>query len=163
MNNKKITLQDRRDIINQAESGKFQKDIAVDFGISEAYVSKIVKGSKPQTRAPVKSLESLGIENLSNQLTELSRQIIERHSEKASRLSAALSFKSQLMNDSKTLRDTGDAELKRITESSMSATQRMINWNEDHTTLDAHLIDLYAEQLSIFREFSRRGQRLPAK
>ena len=50
MNNNKITPKDRRDIINQAESGKFQKDIAVDYGISEAYVSKIVKGSKPQTR-----------------------------------------------------------------------------------------------------------------
>ena len=37
----------------------------------------------------------------------------------------------------------------------------MIVWHEDHTSLDAGLLDLYAEQLSIFREYARRGQSLP--
>ena len=161
MNNNKVTPKDRRDIINQAESGKLQKDIAVDFGISEAYVSKIVKGSKPQTRPPVKSLESISIDNLYNQLTELSRKMAEMFSEKSSRWSAARSLKRQLSNDNKTLLETADKELKQITQASMTATQRMIVWNEDHTTLDAGLINLYAEQLAIFREYARRGQSLP--
>ena len=162
MNNKKITPKDRRDIINQVESGKFQKDIAVDYGISEAYVSKIVKESKPQTRSPVKSLESVPIENLYNQLTELSRKMAEMHLEKSQRWSTARDLKTQMANDNKTLLATEDTELKRITQASMTARQRMIVWHEDHTSLDAGLIDLYADQLSIFREYARRGHSIPS-
>ena len=163
MKNKRITPQDRRNIINQVESGKLQKDIAVDFGISEAYVSKIVKESKQQTRPPAKSLESARLENLLNRLHEISREVAENYSEKASRLNTAMRLRSQLMVDTQTLQKARDDELRRITQASMSSTQRMAAWNEDHNTLDAHLIDLYAEQLSIFREFARRGQCLPVK
>ena len=163
MNNNKITPKDRRDIINQAESGKLQKDIAVDYGISEAYVSKIVKGSKRQTRSPVKNFESVPIEKLFNQLTELSRQIDERYDEKSHRRLAVRNLSQQNSKNNELLLETDDAELNRIIQASMSATQRRIAWNEDHKTLDAHLMDLYAEQLSIFRELYRRGDSFPAR
>ena len=163
MNNKKITPKDRRDIVNEVESGKFQKDIAVDFGISEAYVSKIVKESKQQTRPPVKNLESVPIENLLNRLQEINSEINETHSEKSDRRDVANRLQGKIMDDNKTLLATDDAELKRITQVSITATQRIIVWNEDHTSLDVGLIDLYATQLAIFREIVRRGHGIPTK
>ena len=48
MKNRKINPKERRIIINRVESGDRQNKIAVDFGISEGYVSKIVKKSKQQ-------------------------------------------------------------------------------------------------------------------
>ena len=158
-----ITPKDRRDIFNEVESGKLQKDVADEFGISEAYVSKIVKESKPKTRQNAKSLESVPIEKLFNQLTEISRQIDERYDEKSHRKLAVTTLSQQITNNNKHLLETDDAELKRIIEASMSATQRRIVWNEDHKTLDAHLMDLYAEQLSIFRELYRRGDSFPPR
>ena len=161
MKNTKITPKDRRDIFNEVESGKLQKDVAAAFGISEAYVSKIVKESKPKTRQNAKSLESVPIENLYNQLKELRRQINEILVEKGERRDVAVRLRHQMNNDNETLKATDDAELRRIRVDSMSAKQRMITWNEDHKTLDAHLIDLYAERLSILRELFRRGHSLP--
>ena len=107
MKNNKVTPKDRRDIINQVESGKLQKDVAVDFGISEAYVSKIVKESKQQTRPLAKSLESARLENLLNRLHEISREVAENYSEKASRLNTAMRLRSQLMVDTQTLQKPG--------------------------------------------------------
>ena len=157
MKNTKITPKDRRDIINQVESGNLQKDVAAAFGISEAYVSKIVKESKRQTRSPAKSFDSVPSKNLLNQLTELSRQIDERYDEKSHRRLAVRNLSQQNSKNNELLLETDDAELKGIIQASMSATQRRIAWNEDHKTLDAHLMDLYAEQLSIFREFVSSG------
>lgn len=161
MKNTKITPKDRRNIVNHVESGELQKDVAEKFGISEAYVSKIVKESKRQTRSPVKNFESIPIEKLLNQLEELHRQIREILVEKGERRDVAIRLRHQMNNDNETLLETDDAELRRIRADSMSAKQRMITWNENHKSLDAHLIDLYAERLSILRELFRRGHSLP--
>ena len=163
MKNKKITPKDRRDIIHQVESGKFQKDIAVAFGISEAYVSKIVKESKQQTCPPVENLESVPIENLLNRLEEIYSEISERRSEKSDRRDVAIRLRIKITNENEALLETEDAELKRITQASMTATQRMIVWNEDHTTLDAEIIDLFTVHLAILREIVRRGHGIPTR
>ena len=163
MKNTKVTPKDRRDIINQVESGRLQKDVAAAFGISEAYVSKIVKESKRQTRSPAKSFDSVPIENLENQLRELSDQIDKTYSEKSNRRLAVENLQGKIESDNKALLETDDAELKRIIQESMSATRRRITWNKDHKSLDAHLMDLYAEQLAIFRELYRRGDSFPSR
>ena len=163
MKNTKITPKDRRDIINQVESGRLQKDVAAAFGISEAYVSKIVKESKRQARSPAKSFDSVPIENLLNQLRELSDQIDKTYSEKSRRRIAVENLSQQISENNELLLETDDAELKGIIQASMSATQRRITWNKDHKPLDERLMDLYAEQLAIFRELYRRGDSFPAR
>ena len=161
MKNTKITPKDRRNIINKVESGELQKDVAKEFGISEAYVSKIVKESKRQTRSPAKSFDSVPIENLLNQLRELSHQIDKMYDEKSRRSAAVVTLSQQISGTNESLLKTDDAELKGIIQASMSATQRRIAWNEDHKALDAGLMEGYADQLAIFRELSRRGHSLP--
>ena len=163
MKNTKITPKDRRDIFNEVESGNLQKDVAAKFGISEAYVSKIVKESKPKTRQNAKSLESVPIKNLLNQLTDLTRQIDTAYREKVHRRTTVETLQVQIENDTKTLLETDNAELKQIREASMNATQRMITWNKDHTSLDAHLMDLHTTQLAVLRELYRRGDSLPER
>ena len=161
MKNNKITPQDREQIISRVNSGTPQKDIATEFCISKGRVSQIISASKEQPSPSDASLESVTPDNLYNQLTEISRQITETFSEKSDRWQVARNLKTKLANDNETLLKTDDAELKRITQGSMTATQRVIVWNENHTSLDAHLIDLYATQLAIFREYARRGHSLP--
>ena len=163
MKNNNITPQVREQIVARVNSGELQKDIAIEFDISKGRVSQIVKASKQQPSRSETSLETDTPENLLNQLTELSRQIDERYDEKSHRRLAVRNLSQQNSKNNELLLGTDDAELKRIIQASMSATQRRIAWNEDHKTLDAHLMDLYAEQLSIFRELYRRGDSFPPR
>ena len=163
MKTNKITPQVRELIISRVNSGELQKDIAIEFDLSKGRVSQIVNASKEQPSRSETSLESVPIANLLTQLTELTRQIDKVYSEKAHRRRTVENLQVQIESGNKALLETDDAELKQITEDSMTATQRMITWNTDHKTLDAQLMDLYAEQLAIFRELFRRGHSFPAR
>ena len=161
MKHKKLTPKNYSEIISRVNSGEKQKDLAEEFDITPGYVSQIIKSSKQPGRSK-KNLESVPLDNLFNRLKELSREIAGTRAEKLYRADVAMSLKRQIAHENQPLLESDDAELKKITQASMTATQRMIVWNEDHTTLDASLISHHAEQLAIFREIFRRGQCVPA-
>ena len=155
----KLTPKDRKSIVARVDAGEKQADVARDFGITQGYLSKIVKQSKINSTEIESSAKPVNLsdktpDQLINRYREIHREMMRHNGELQQRLAEAdglqLSIEAESQKD-ESVRDEGW----------ILAQKRRLTWCLDTTVTGYALAGLYQEASAILHAFVKRGVTLP--
>lgn len=155
----KITPQDRKIAVKRVNDGEKQVDVARDFGITQGYLSKIVKQSKTNSTGfesfakPV-DLSDKTPEQLQNRYRTIHIELLWHNGELQQRLAEADGLQQSIEMESAKpdgLRDEGW----------ILAQKRRLTWCQDTTRISYEMARLYQEASSILQTFAKRDIPVP--
>lgn len=159
MNKQKITQKDRKNIVARVNAGEKQKDLAVEYGVSKGYLSKIVKQSKERELSDVSVPQQMNMsrfttDQLKNRYRTIHIELLRHNEELQQRYLEADALQHSIETESAkaaVLRDEGWilAQKKRLT------------WCQDTTRISYEMARLYQEASAILQTFAKRDVPVP--
>ena len=160
MNSQKITPKDRKKIVARVKSGEKQTDVARDYGITQGYLSKIVKQSKEKASSDVSAsvpqidMSRFTTEQLRNRYRQVHLELLD-YNEKLKRRNLDVDDLKQEIE-----RESAKAEGVRD-EGWILALRKRLTAYEDTTRTAYEMARLYKECSVILHTFAKRGEVAP--
>ena len=155
----KLTPKARKSIVARVDSGEKQVDVARDFGITQGYLSKIVKQSKMnsteiESSAKLVDLSDKTEDQLRKRYVQIHLDLLQYNGEIQQRLVEADGLQQSIEAESQKpdgIRDEGWilAQKKRLT------------WCQDTTRISYEMARLYQEASAILQAFAKRDVPVP--
>ena len=163
MNKEKLTPKDKKEIVVRVAAGEKQAGVALDFGITQGYLSKIVKQSRAGAeKSKPDALDSRVTVNvggktadqLRNRYRQIHMDLLRHNDELQQRLLEADSLQRSIEVESQkdgSVRDEGWilAQKKRLT------------WCQDTSQTGYEMARLYQESSAILQTFAKRNVPVP--
>ena len=163
MKTQKLTPKDRKNIVARVQAGARQKDLALEYGVSDALISRVVKQSRaraekskpdvPVSRLNV-DLSGKTTEQLQNRYRAIHIELLRYNSELQQRLLEADGLQASIEVESKKPDDIRD-------ESWIMAQKKRLVWCQDTTRIAYEMARLYQEASAILQTFAKRGVPVP--
>ena len=155
----KLTSKDRKSIVARVKDGEKQVDVARDFGITQGYLSKIVKQSKTNSTeiesfAKPVDLSDKTADQLRNRYREIHRELMRFNGEIQQRLREADGLHQSIEAESAKPDDVRD-------EGWILAQKRRLTWCEDTTQIAYEMARLFQEASAILQTFAKRDLPVP--
>lgn len=155
----KLTPKDRKNIVARVKSGEKQVDVARDFGITQGYLSKIVKQSKINSTELESSAKPVDLSNktpdqLRNRYRQIHWELLRHNEEVGLRFSEAGGLQQSIEAESAKpdhLRDEGW----------ILAQRQRLTWCQDTTQIAYEMARLYQEASAILQTFAKRDVPVP--
>ena len=150
----KLTSKDRKSIVARVKAGEKQVDVARDFGITQGYLSKIVKQSKINSTeiesfAKPVDLSDKTADQLRNRYRHIHMELLRHNDELDQRLREADALHQSIESESAKPDDVRD-------EGWILAQKRRLTWCEDTTRVAYEMARLYQEASAILQTFAKR-------
>ena len=163
MDKEKLTPKDKKEIVVRVAAGEKQVGVARDFGITQGYLSKIVKQSrdgakksKPDaldSRMPV-NVNGKTADQLGNRYRQIHMELLRHNDELKQRLLEADSLRRSIEVESKKDGAVRD-------ESWLLAQKKRLTWCQDTSRTGYEMARLYQEGSAILQTFAKRGAPIP--
>ena len=155
----KLTPKDRKNIVARVKSGEKQVDVARDFGITQGYLSKIVKQSKINSTELESSAKPVDLSNktpdqLCNRYRVIHMELLRHNEELQQRLLEADALQQSIETESAKANDARD-------ESWILAQKKRLTWCQDTTRIKYEMARLYQEASAILQTFAKRDVPVP--
>ena len=155
----KLTPKDRKNIVARVKSGEKQVDVARDFGITQGYLSKIVKQSKINSTELESSAKPVDLSNktpdqLCNRYRVIHIELLRHNEELQQRLLEADALQQSIEAESAKADDARD-------ESWILAQKKRLTWCQDTTRIKYEMARLYQEASVILQTFVKRDVPVP--
>ena len=155
----KITPQDRKSIVARVKSGEKQVDVARDFGITQGYLSKIVKQSKinsTEIGSLAKPIDLSGktTEQLKNRYRQIHVELLQYNGEIQQRLRESDGLQQSIEAESAKPAHVRD-------EGWILAQKRRLTYCQDTTRIAYEMARLYQEVSAILIAFAKREIPVP--
>ena len=154
MRTQKLSPRDRKNIVARAKSGERQKDLASEYGVSEALISRVIKQSKeskPDTLAPRQiDLSDKTADQLRNRYRQIHMELLRHNSEIQQRLAEADGLQHSIEVESK--KDDGVRD-----EGWILAQKKRHTWCLDTSHTAYEMARLYQEASAILQVFAKKG------
>ena len=155
----KLTSKDRKSIVARVKAGEKQVDVARDFGITQGYLSKIVKQSKINSTeiesfAKPVDLSDKTADQLRNRYRQIHMELLRHNDELKQRLLEVDALQQSIEVESK--KDDGVRD-----EGWIIAQKQRLTWCQDTTRTAYEMGNLYQESSEILQIFARRGVPVP--
>ena len=155
----KLTSKDRKSIVARVKAGEKQVDVARDFGITQGYLSKIVKQSKINSTeiesfAKPVDLSDKTPDQLRNRYRHIHIELLQHNSELEQRLLEADGLQQSIEVESQ--KDDGVRD-----EGWILAQKRRLAWCQDTTRTAYEMARLYQESSAILQTFAKRDAPVP--
>ena len=155
----KITPQDRKSIVARVNAGEKQVDVARDFGITQGYLSKIVKQSKinsAEIGSLAKPIDLSGktTEQLQNRYQAIHMELLQYNGELQQRLSEADALHQSIEAESAKPDDVRD-------EGWILAQKRRLTWCQDTTRIAYEMAKRHLEVSAILQAFAKQDVPVP--
>ena len=161
MNSQKITPRDRKTIVARVKSGEKQSDVARDFGITQGYLSKIVKQSRERKQKSAGFVSMLSVDlsdknpdQLRNRYRTIHMELLRHNSEVQQRLLEADALQQSIEAESAKPDDLRD-------EGWILAQKKRLTWCQDTTRIAYEMARLYQEVSAILQTFAKRDVPVP--
>ena len=159
MNTGKITPTDRKKIVSRVKSGEKQAVVAKDYGITQGYLSKIVKQYKRnstelESSAKPVDLSDKTADQLRNRYRQIHIELLRHNGEIEQRLAEADSLHYSIEAESQ--KEDGVRD-----EGWIMAQKKRLTWCQDTTRIAYELARLYQEASAILQMFAKRGVPVP--
>ena len=159
MMKEKLTPKDRKSIVARVNAGEKQVDVARDFGITQGYLSKIVKQSKINSTeigslAKPVDLSDKTAEQLRNRYRDIHMELLGYNGEIQQRLREADGLQQSIEVESAKSADVRD-------EGWILAQKRRLTWCQDTTSIAYEMARLYQEASAILQTFAKRDVPVP--
>ena len=163
MNKEKLTPKDKKEIVVRVAAGEKQAGVALDFGITQGYLSKIVKQSravaeKSKPDAPVSrwtvDLSGKTVDQLRNRYRQVHMELLRHNGELQQRLLEADSLQRSIEVESQKDGSVRD-------ESWILAQKKRLTWCQDTSQTGYEMARLYQEASAILQTFAKRNVRVP--
>ena len=163
MKTQKLTPKDRKNIVVRVKSGERQKDLALEYGVSDALISRVIKQSKvgaekkksavPVSRSHI-DLSDKTTEQLRNRYRAIHIELLRYNSELQQRLLESDALQQSIEAESAKADDVRD-------ESWILAQKKRLTWCQDTTRISYEIARLYQEASVIAQAFGKRGVPVP--
>ena len=155
----KLTSKDRKSIVARVKAGEKQVDVARDFGITQGYLSKIVKQSKKNSTeiesfAKAVDLSDKTADQLRNRYREIHRELMRYNGEIEERLAEADGLQQSIEAESANPSDVRD-------EGWILAQKQRLTRCQDTTRIAYSMARLYQEASAILQVFGKRDVPIP--
>ena len=163
MNKEKLTPKDKKEIVMRVAAGEKQAGVALDFGITQGYLSKIVKQSRAGAeKSKPDALDSRVTVNVSgktadqlrNRYRQIHMDLLRHNDELQQRLLEADSLQRSIEVESKKDGSVRD-------ESWILAQKKRLTWCQDTSQTGYEMARLYQESSAILQTFAKRGAPIP--
>ena len=161
MNKEKLTPKDKKEIVMRVAAGEKQAGVALDFGITQGYLSKIVKQSRAVKETPdapvVRSVVNVSgktADQLRNRYRQLHIELLRHNDELQQRLLEADSLQRSIEVESQKDGSVRD-------ESWILAQKKRLTWCLDTSGTAYELARLYQESSAILQTFAKRNVPVP--
>ena len=155
----KLTSKDRKSIVARVKSGEKQVDVARDFGITQGYLSKIVKQSKTNSTeiesfAKPVDLSDKTADQLRNRYRHIHIELLRHNDELKQRLLEADALQQSIEAESE--KDEGVRDQVWIL-----AQKKRLTWCQDTTETAYEMARLYQEASAILQTFAKQDVPVP--
>ena len=155
----KLTSKDRKSIVARVKDGEKQVDVARDFGITQGYLSKIVKQSKTNSTeiesfAKPVDLSDKTADQLRNRYRHIHIELLRHNDELKQRLLEADALQQSIEAESE--KDEGVRD-----EGWILAQKQRLTWCQDTTQTAYEMARLYQEVSAILQTFAKRDVPVP--
>ena len=163
MKTQKLTFKDKKDIVIRVAAGEKQADVALDFGVTQGYLSKIVK----QSRAVAEKLKRNA--SISKALIDASRKTPIQLQNRYRQIHIELKKKEHELqqrhlhaNSLQRSIETESAKPDSIrNEDSIITLKKQLTWCQDTRHIMLEMARLYREGSAILQTFVKRNIRIP--
>ena len=163
MNKEKLTPKDKKEIVVRVAAGEKQAGVALDFGVTQGYLSKIVKQSravaeksKPDaldSRVPV-NVGGKTADQLRNRYRQIHMDLLRHNGELQQRFLEADGLQRSIEVESQKDGSVRD-------ESWILAQKKRLTWCQDTSQTGYEMARLYQEASAILQTFAKRNVRVP--
>ena len=163
MNKEKLTPKDKKEIVVRVAAGEKQAGVALDFGVTQGYLSKIVKQSragaeklKPDaldSRVPV-NVGGKTSDQLRNRYRQVHIELLRHNDELQQRLLEADGLQRSIEVGSQKDESVRD-------EGWLLAQKKRLTWCQDTSQTGYEMARLYQESSAILQTFAKRGAPIP--
>lgn len=154
MKTQKLTPRDRKNIVARVKSGARQKDLAAEYGVSDALISRVIKQSKPAKPEPsaprAKDMSNLTTEQLHNRYKQCHKELLELNHDLVSRVQEAEGLRERIKVESAKPDGIRDNDW-------LLAQQKRLAWCEDTGQIAFSRSVLYQEISAIDHVCYKRG------
>ena len=157
----KLTPKDRKTMVARVKSGEKQADVARDYGITQGYLSKIVKQAEEKVAsdvfAPVPqqmNMSGFTSEQLRNRYKQIQVELLKQNEELKQRHLEADALQRSIEIESAKADDVRD-------ESWIMAQKKRLTWCQDTTRITREVVRLHQEVIAIAQTLLKRGEDLP--
>ena len=161
MKTQKLTPKDRKNIVARVKAGARQKDLALEYGVSDALISRVVKQSravKQKSDAPVSmspvDLSDKTPDQLRNRYRQIHVELLRHNEELQQRSLEADALQQSIEAESAKAADVRD-------ESWILAQKKRLTWCQDTTRIKYEMARLYQEASAILQTFAKRDVPVP--
>ena len=161
MNKEKLTPKDKKEIVVRVAAGEKQAGVALDFGITQGYLSKIVKQSRAVKETPdapvVRSVVNVSgktADQLRNRYRQIHMDLLRHNDELKQRLLEADGLQRSIEVESQKDGSVRD-------ESWILAQKKRLTWCQDTSQTGYEMGRLYQEASAILQTFAKRGAPIP--
>ena len=155
----KLTSKDRKSIVARVKAGEKQVDVARDFGITQGYLSKIVKQSKINSTEIESSAKPFDLsdkteEQLRNRYRQIHLDLLQYNGEIQQRLAEVDGLQQSIELESQKDESVRD-------EGWILAQKKRLTWCQDTTRTAYEMARLYQEASAILQTFAKRDVPVP--
>ena len=161
MKMQKLTPKDKKEMVVRVAAGEKQAGVALDFGVTQGYLSKIVKQSRAVKETPdapvVRSVVNVSgktADQLRNRYRQIHMELIEHNDELEQRFLEAKGLQRSIEVESK--KDAGVRD-----EGWILSQKKRLTWCEDTTRIAYGMARLYQEGSAILQTLGKRGVPVP--
>ena len=160
MNNQKLTPKDRKVIVARVKTGELQKDLAVEYDVSEGLISRVVKRAKSQepenTGVSLKDMGSYSTEQLQNRRQACYQELRAIHDEIDGNLHQVADVQKLINEDTERLNATKDDAYRKSLQAGITAKRTQLMYLKDTKRQAFRLAVLHQELSAILHEISKR-------
>ena len=151
----KLASKDRKSIVARVKSGEKQVDVARDFGITQGYLSKIVKQSKINSTeiesfAKPVDLSDKTVDQLCNRYQQIHMELLRHNEELKQRLLEVDGLHYSIEAESQKEESVRDQVW-------ILAQKKRLTWCQDTTETAYEMARLYQEASAILQTFAKRA------
>ena len=161
MTNRKLSPEDRAEIVRRVEAGEKQKDLAAEYKVSEGYISQTVNDPENTYTTASPSLKALSVDELRQRQDELKDVIIHTNAEKRSLWMQCQGLEKEIKFETDQLEIITDPRLREASETLLQSKRDQVAALDDHTRLDLALIEAHDARTQLAQEYVRRGLQIP--
>ena len=161
MKTQKLTPKAKKEIAARVDAGEKQADLVIEYGVSPALISRVVKQSRsvkqksvvPVSMSPI-DLSDKTADQLRNRYRQIHIELLRHNGEIEQRLAEADSLHYSIEAESQ--KEDGVRD-----EGWIMAQRQRLTWCQDTTRIAYEMARLYQEGSAILQTFAKRGVPVP--
>lgn len=161
MPKRKLSPAERAEIVHRKNAGEKQKDLAMEYNVSEGLISEIVNDPENTYTTGSPSLKDLSDDELRQRQNELKDVITHTFAEKNSLWMQCRDLNKQIQHETAQFEIITDPSQREASETLLQGMRGKVAALEDHTRLDRTLTDALDALTRLAKEYVRRGLQIP--